>query len=141
MDSIIGLLGTIDKRVIYIIIGALVVLAVLSIIKKAVKLAIFICIVVLALTFSSKAISTLVDRAGISVKDGILCIDNSYVHDLSVDLITVDKVIISNDDKDKKDEVSIVTNKNESDIKIPNKHTKLLKSMLKIKGINVVDES
>lgn len=135
MEQLMSSLCSVDKNT-WLIIGAvLVVFAVISFVKKIIKLGLFILILALGITYGGRVVSSMSEKLGITMNNGIISINDSY----DIELNNVKSVVIKTTDNKDKVMLDIVTNSKTKTIEIPAKALWVLKPMLKKSNIGTID--
>jgi len=139
MEQVIGLIGSIDKDI-WIIIGAIIaVLAIISFIKKAIKLGMIILVVAFVVTFGGSFVSNIKDKLGVTVVDSTLHIDNDLVGTYSIDLNTVESIVIKDADNSGNVIVDISMKSKTQTIEMPERVLWVVKAVLEKTKIDTVD--
>ena len=139
MEQVMGLIGSIDKDI-WLIIGAIIaVLAIISLIKKAIKLGMIILVVAFVVTFGGSFVSNIKDKLGVTVVDSTLHIDNDLVGTYSIDLNTVESIVIKDADNSGNVIVDISMKSKTQTIEMPERVLWVVKAVLEKTKIDTVD--
>ena len=139
MEQVMGLIGSIDKDI-WLIIGAIIaVLAIISLIKKAIKLGMLILVVAFVVTFGGSFVSNIKDKLGVTVVDSTLHIDNDLVGTYSIDLNTVESIVIKDADNSGDVIVDISMKSKTQTIEMPERVLWVVKAVLDKTKIDTVD--
>ena len=139
MEQVMGLIGSIDKDI-WLIIGAIIaVLAIISLIKKAIKLGMLILVVAFVVTFGGSFVSNIKDKLGVTVVDSTLHIDNDLVGTYSIDLNTVESIVIKDADNSGDVIVDISMKSKTQTIEMPERVLWVVKAVLEKTKIDTVD--
>ena len=134
-----SLIGSIDKDI-WLIIGAIIaVLAIISLIKKAIKLGMLILVVAFVVTFGGSFVSNIKDKLGVTVVDSTLHIDNDLVGTYSIDLNTVESIVIKDADNSGDVIVDISMKSKTQTIEMPERVLWVVKAVLDKTKIDTVD--
>ena len=139
MEQVMSLIGSIDKDI-WLIIGAIIaVLAIISLIKKAIKLGMLILVVAFVVTFGGSFVSNIKDKLGVTVVDSTLHIDNDLVGTYSIDLNTVESIVIKDADNSGDVIVDISMKSKTQTIEMPERVLWVVKAVLDKTKIDTVD--
>ena len=134
-----SLIGNIDKDI-WLIIGAIIaVLAIISLIKKAIKLGMLILVVAFVVAFGGSFVSNIKDKLGVTVVDSTLHIDNDLVGTYSIDLNTVESIVIKDADNSGDVIVDISMKSKTQTIEMPERVLWVVKAVLEKTKIDTVD--
>lgn len=134
-----SLIGSIDKDI-WLIIGAIIaVLAIISLIKKAIKLGMLILVVAFVVAFGGSFVSNIKDKLGVTVVDSTLHIDNDLVGTYSIDLNTVESIVIKDADNSGDVIVDISMKSKTQTIEMPERVLWVVKAVLEKTKIDTVD--
>jgi len=139
MEQVMSLIGSIDKDI-WLIIGAIIaVLAIISLIKKAIKLGMLILVVAFVVAFGGSFVSNIKDKLGVTVVDSTLHIDNDLVGTYSIDLNTVESIVIKDADNSGDVIVDISMKSKTQTIEMPERVLWVVKAVLEKTKIDTVD--
>ena len=139
MERFMSMLGSIDSKTWTIAGVVAVVLALIAILKKAIKLGIFIVIIAVVLMYGGNFIDGFKEKVGIDIVDNTLYIDNEVMGEHNIELAAIENVIIKTGNTAYTAILDITVKGKVQTIEIDNKVLWVLKGVLDKSNINTVD--
>lgn len=134
-DSLKGYILMIDQKTWYIIIAVLAVILIISLVKKAVRFAMFICILI-ALSFGGNYVRTnIMDANNIRVENKTL-----YIMDKDIELDQIANMNVKKIGESQAEVVIKLKDGSSAVVKLPNARTDVLKALGSALNINVTEK-
>lgn len=134
-DSLKGYILMIDQKTWYIIIAVLAVILIISLVKRAVRFAMFICILI-ALSFGGNYVRTnIMDANNIRVENKTL-----YIMDKDIELDQIANMNVKKIGESQAEVVIKLKDGSSAVVKLPNARTDVLKALGSALNINVTEK-
>lgn len=134
-DSLKGYILMIDQKTWYIIIAVLAVILIISLVKKAVRFAMFICILI-ALSFGGNYVRTnIMDANNIRIENKTL-----YIMDKDIELDQIANMNVKKIGESQAEVVIKLKDGSSAVVKLPNARTDVIKALGSALNINVTEK-